>query len=216
MSNPSHRLLFLDPGEFDGWHRNGVGLWCAPYFRDAALSEFALVESAWVLTTPRLIVRPIQVAEADFYHRVRGMMPYDPQNRSLDESRALVASMVTRPSVDAEGWGQFAIIERASRAYVGDLGVNFDTPRARQAELGFAVDPAWRRGGIATEACGAMVEALFASGRTRVTALTDARNVPTQKLLEKLGFRLEGRYVRSWQDGDQWFDELAYARLADE
>lgn len=170
----------------------------------------------WVLETVRLIVRPIRVADADSYHRVRGMMPFDPQSRSLDESRALVAAMVTRPAVDAEGWGQFAIIERSSGAYIGDLGVNFDTPRARQAEIGFALDPAWRRGGRATEASGAMVDALFASGRTRVTALTDARNVAAQKLLERLRFRQEGRFVKSWQDGDQWYDEVIYARLAGE
>lgn len=170
----------------------------------------------WVLQTERLIVRPVSVADADSYHRVRGMMPFDPQNRSLDESRALVAAMVTRSSVDAEGWGQFAIIERSSGAFIGDLGVNFDTPRARQAEFGFALDPAWRRGGLATEACAAMVDALFASGRTRVTALTDARNIAAQKLLERLRFRQEGRLVRSWQDGEKWYDEVIYARLADE
>ncbi len=170
----------------------------------------------WVLQTDRLIVRPVSVADADFYHRVRGMMPFDPQNRSLDESRALVAAMVTRPAIDAEGWGQFAIVERSSGAFIGDLGVNFDTPRAWQAEIGFALDPAWRRGGMATEACGAMVDALFASGRTRVTALTDARNIAAQKLLERLRFRQEGRFVRSWRDGDQWHDEVIYARLADE
>jgi RimJ/RimL family protein N-acetyltransferase len=170
----------------------------------------------WVLQTERLTVRPMSVADADSYHRVRGMMPFDPQNRSLDESRALVAAMVTRPAVDAEGWGQFAIIERSSGAFIGDLGVNFDTPRARQAELGFAIHPAWRGGGRATEAAGAMVDALFASGRTRVTALTDGRNVPAQKLLERLRFRQEGRLVKSWQDGDEWYDEVIYARLADE
>jgi RimJ/RimL family protein N-acetyltransferase len=188
-------------------HRARVGI----FDWDNSLRNFN-----WVLQTERLIVRPVSVADADSYHRVRGMMPFDPQNRSLDESRALVATMVTRSSVDAEGWGQFAIIERSSAAFIGDVGVNFDTPRARQAEFGFALDPAWRRGGLATEACAAIVDALFASGRTRVTALTDSRNIAAQKLLEKLRFRQEGRLVRSWQDGEQWYDEVIYARLADE
>ena len=174
------------------------------------------IDPSWVLTTPRLIVRPMSVADADAYHRVRGMMPFDPQNRSLDESRALVATMVTRPAVDAEGWGQFAIVLRADGAYVGDLGVNFDTPRALQAELGFAVDPVRRGNGFAAEAAAAMVDMLFRSGRTRVTALTDARNVPAQRLLERLRFRREGRFVKSWFDAGAWHDEISYARLADE
>lgn len=170
----------------------------------------------WALQTPRLTVRPMRVADADAYHRVRGLMPFDPQHRSLDESRALVAAMVTRNATDAEGWGQFAIIDRSDGSFVGDLGVNFDTPRARQAELGFAIDPARRRQGLALEATGAMVDALFASGRTRVTALTDIRNIAAQRLLARLRFRIEAHFVSSWQDGDQWHDELAYARLASE
>ncbi len=170
----------------------------------------------WIITTPRLIVRPISVADADAYHRNRGLMPYDPQSRSLDESRALVAAMVTRPAIDAEGWGQFAVIARSDGSFVGDMGVNFDTPRANQAELGFAIDPALRGQGLATEAAGALVDALFRSGRTRVTALTDIRNIAAQRLLANLRFRIEGHFVKSWQDGDGWHDELAYARLADE
>jgi len=170
----------------------------------------------WRLSTPRLLVRPIAVADADAYHRIRGEMPYDPQQRSRDESRALVAAMVTRRAVDAEGWGQFAIIEAATGAFIGDLGVNFDTPRAAQAEIGFALDPAWRRRGLAREACAAMLAALFASGRTRVTALTDARNVAAQRLLESLGFRREGHFVESWFADGNWHDEFAYARLARE
>lgn len=175
-----------------------------------------LQDRDWVLETPRLTVRQMRISDADDYHRIRGLMPYDPQSRSLDESRALVATMVTRPAVDAEGWGQFAVVERATGVLIGDLGVNFDTPRARQAELGFAIDPAWRRQGLAVEAAGAMVDALFRSGRTRVTALTDIRNVAAQRLLARLGFRIEGRFVNSWQDGDEWHDELSYARLASE
>lgn len=170
----------------------------------------------WILTTARLTVRPMRLADADAYHRIRGQMPFDRQSRSLDESRALVAAMVTRPAIDAEGWGQFAIVRSVDAHFIGDLGVNFDTPRGRQAELGFALDPDFRRQGLASEAAGAMVAALFASGRTRVTALTDARNIAAQRLLATLGFRLEGRFVKSWQDGDEWYDELAYARLADE
>ena len=170
----------------------------------------------WILQTPRLIVRPMRVSDADAYHRVRGMMPFDPQSRNIDESRALVATMVTRNAIDAEGWGQFAIIDRGDGSFVGDLGVNFDTPRARQAELGFAIDPARRQQGLALEATGAMVDALFASGRTRVTALTDIRNIAAQRLLARLRFRIEAHFVSSWQDGDEWHDELAYARLATE
>jgi RimJ/RimL family protein N-acetyltransferase len=168
------------------------------------------------MMTPRLLVRPMAVADADAYHRVRGMMPFDPQERSLDESRALVAGMVTRQEADAEGWQQFAILRREDGAYVGDIGVNFDTPRAQQAEMGFAVDEALRGQGLAAEAAGAVLAQLFASGRHRVTALTDIRNIPTQRLLERLGFRREAHFKSSWWHQGAWHDEVAYGLLASE
>ena len=47
-----------------------------------------------------------------------------------------------------------------------------------------------------------------------MVAVTDARNRPAQRVLERNWFRQEGRFVESWRDGDAWFDELSYARLA--
>jgi RimJ/RimL family protein N-acetyltransferase len=59
-----------------------------------------------------------------------------------------------------------------------------------------------------------MVARLFKAGRRRVVAVTDARNRPAQRVLERNWFRLEGRFVESWREGDAWYDELSYARLA--
>jgi RimJ/RimL family protein N-acetyltransferase len=42
------------------------------------------------------------------------------------------------------------------------------------------------------------------------------RNVATQRLLEKLRFRREALHLQSWAEGDRWFDEVTYARLASE
>ena len=59
-----------------------------------------------------------------------------------------------------------------------------------------------------------LVERLFALGLHRLYALTDSRNLPAQRLLIRLRFRQEALHVRSWLQGDDWFDEFAYARLA--
>lgn len=59
-----------------------------------------------------------------------------------------------------------------------------------------------------------MVRRLFRNGRRRVVAVADARNRPAQRVLERCWFREEGRFVQSWRDGDAWFDEVSYARLA--
>ena len=171
---------------------------------------------AWDFTTARTRVRPAQAGDAEALHASRGQMPYDPQKRSLAQTRRLIAAMDRRPVRDAAGWQQFAVLDRVSEQFLGDIGVNFDTPRNRQAEIGFAFAPAARGQGLAGEAVGAMVEYLFVRGRHRLIAQTDRRNLAAQRLLERLRFRLEAVTLQSWEEDGQWFDEVAYARLAGE
>ena len=170
----------------------------------------------WNLTTARTLIRPAITADAAALHRSRGEMPFDPQTRSVADTTALIAAMDDRPAPDAAGWQQFAVIARENGDFLGDIGVNFDTPRNDQAEIGFAFAGPARGHGLAAEAVGAMVDQLFASGRHRLIAQTDVRNTAAQRLLETLGFRREALHLESWQEAGQWFDELVYARLARE
>ena len=171
----------------------------------------------WSLTTARTLVRPAEIADAGALHWIRGTMPYDPQTRDLPAARAMLAEMAAAPP-GGPGWRQFAVIADAGDApsgmILGDIGVRFDHPSPRQAEIGFAFHPDWRGHGLATEAVGALIERLFAQGLHRLAAVTDARNVATQRLLTRLRFRKEAHYVASWPVGDGWSDEYGYARLA--
>ncbi|MFZ4688780.1 MAG: GNAT family N-acetyltransferase [Polymorphobacter sp.] len=170
----------------------------------------------WQFETARTLVRPAVAADAEALHASRGQMPFDPQKRSLAQTRRLIAAMDRRPAHDAAGWQQFAVLARSDGTFLGDIGVNFDTPRNLQAEIGFAFAPAARGQGYAGEAVAALVDLLFARGRHRLIAQTDMRNLAAQRLLERLRFRREGEYRQSWQEDGKWFDEIGYARLAGE
>ena len=67
-----------------------------------------------------------------------------------------------------------------------------------------------------------MIAQAFKDGAHRVYAECDARNVPSWKLLEKVGLRREAYFRRNiWfhrdEDGEPiWKDTLAYAILEDE
>ena len=170
----------------------------------------------WRFDTPRTHIRPSLAGDAAALHASRGQMPYDPQTRSLADTQKLIADMAQRPTPEAPGWQQFTVLAADDGRFLGDIGVNFDIPRPRQAEIGFAFAPASRGQGLAQESVGALVEALFARGRHRLIAQTDGRNLAAQRLLERLRFRREGLHIKSWEEDGQWFDEVAYARLADE
>ena len=166
----------------------------------------------WTLRTARLTIRRARVEDAEAIHDIRGSMPFDPPTRDLPATRAMIAVMVALPQAEP-GWRQFAMVLNGS--VIGDIGVHFDSPGSRQAELGFALHPDVRRQGLATEGVGEMVEQLFGiGGLHRIAATTDARNIATQLLLTRLRFRREAHHIESWQHEGGWSDEFGYARLA--
>ena len=166
----------------------------------------------WSFRTARLTIRPTQIDDAEAVHVIRGLMPFDPPTRDLPATRAMIAAMLALPR-SAPGWRQFAMV--ADGRLIGDMGVHFDSPTVRQAELGFALHPDVRRRGFAIEGVGALVERLFAvGGLHRIAATTDARNIATQRLLTRLRFRREAHHVQSWLHAGGWSDEFSYARLA--
>ncbi|WP_439545601.1 GNAT family N-acetyltransferase [Sandarakinorhabdus sp.] len=166
----------------------------------------------WDITSDRLLIRPMRIEEAMHWHRIRASAPFDPLTRSVAESIALITAMQRRAAPDSDGWQQFSILNR-DEEMLGDLGIRFSPPWNATVEIGFAVDPAQRGKGICSEAVEAMLKRLFHRSRRRVVAVTDVRNRPAQRVLERNWFRLEGRFVESWRDGDIWYDELSYARL---
>ncbi|TRW17022.1 GNAT family N-acetyltransferase [Glacieibacterium frigidum] len=166
--------------------------------------------------TPRCRVRFVRVEDAAAMYVIRSQMPWDPQTRDMDATIDMLAEIAARPW-DELGWRQFAVLDTDDRM-IGDIGVNFGSPTVGQAELGFAFAPEARGQGLASESIGALIERLFdRAGLHRIEATTDARNLPTQRLLTRLRFRQEAHYVQSWplEDGS-WSDELGYARLASE
>jgi RimJ/RimL family protein N-acetyltransferase len=83
----------------------------------------------------------------------------------------------------------------------------------RSIELGFSFAPAHQRNGYATEAARALVDWAFSIGFHRVYGRTEARNVASARVLEKLGMRQEGHLVENeWVKGE-WQSELVYAIL---
>jgi aminoglycoside 6'-N-acetyltransferase len=172
-----------------------------------------VLDDLWQVRTKRVVIRPMLISDADAWHDCRNSMPFDPQTRTAEESRAVLLQMQRRAHLMVAGWQQFAVLDRAGGAFLGDFGIGFDDPGPGQAMLGFAMMPKARGLGLAQEAGEALLDKMFAQGLRRVAAVTDIRNIAAQKLLARLGFVQEARYRQSWWDGSGWQDELGYARL---
>jgi RimJ/RimL family protein N-acetyltransferase len=90
-------------------------------------------------------------------------------------------------------------------------------PARTEALLGYIFDPAYGGRGYATEAVAAVVADAFGRlGVRRITAGCFADNLPSVRLLEKIGMRREQHGVGdSWHAELGWVDGYTYALLAD-
>jgi aminoglycoside 6'-N-acetyltransferase len=111
-------------------------------------------------------------------------------------------------------WVQLAV-ELEGRA-IGDVAVGIHD-QGRQATVGYSITPAEQGKGYGTEAVATVISALFAvPGLHRIVASIDPGNMASRRVLEKLGFRFEGRSLRSVFVRNEWVDDDRYALLASE
>jgi RimJ/RimL family protein N-acetyltransferase len=90
-------------------------------------------------------------------------------------------------------------------------------PAGKLLEIGYFLAPSERGKGNGTEAVEIMVDYLFLSkDMMRVQACTDSRNLASQKVLEKTGFKKEGTMRKCLFVGGQLRDACLYSVLREE
>ena len=90
-------------------------------------------------------------------------------------------------------------------------------PAMKLVEIGYLVIPNERGKGYCSEAIKVMVDYLFLSKDiTRIQAHTDSRNTPSQRTLERNGFRREGAIRKQFFMRGEWIDSLLYSILREE
>ncbi len=97
------------------------------------------------------------------------------------------------------------------------IGAIFHFLEGRRLEIGYALTPSERGKGYCTEALKIMVDYLFLLKETvRIQACTDVKNVVSQKVLEKVGFKKEGRIRKYVFVMGEWRDAFIYSILREE
>lgn len=178
---------------------------------------------SWPLTTDRLSIRPAEVSDAAAfygYRRLPDVSDWLPR-LSIDETN------VEERFRDEEFRRRTFAIEVDGRM-VGDLYLSISDAWAQaevqdqtvdaQAEIGWALDPAYQGQGLALEAVRRWMAMCFDDlGLHRVFATCFADNVASWRLMEKLGMRREAHTVKDSLHREKgWLDGFTYALLADE
>lgn len=164
------------------------------------------------LVTPRLTIRPLRPDDAEALHAIYSdaeLMTWWSHGPlvELAESRAKVATITADTN-----WRAWAITLIADDVAIGTLGEH--EPRAGVSEIGYSLARAHWGQGLAREAVARLVDHLFRQGQRRVFADVDPDNVASNRLLEALGFTLEGRLRGEWDTHIGVRDSLIWGRLA--
>ena len=105
---------------------------------------------------------------------------------------AFLAEMAAAPIGVPGEWFQMAIAQKSTNDLVGDIGVCRRDDGTRTAEIGFTMAPFAQGRGLGTEAVKEAATMLFAAGHVElIECITDTRNLPSIRLLERLGMRLK-------------------------
>jgi len=107
-----------------------------------------------------------------------------------DEAAEFLARMAGARLFQPGQWTQVAIVERATQALIGDIGI-FIRDDALEAEIGFTLRREYQGRGLAVAAVGAAIDLVFEETHAaRVLGVTDARNLPSIRLLQRVGMHM--------------------------
>jgi RimJ/RimL family protein N-acetyltransferase len=146
-----------------------------------------------VLTTERLVLREMTGADLDNIALFgdEEVMRYYPQPMTREEAHAWVAW--NQRLYRSHGFGLWAMVLRDTGEFAGDCGL---TPQyvdgIKEIEVGYHVRTCFQGNGYATEAATAARDfARDAIFLTRLIAIINPANVPSQRVAEKIGLRPE-------------------------
>jgi len=175
-----------------------------------------------VLETPRLRLRPLELADEDdllVYQSDPEIVRYIPwPERTREQVRAGIVAFKDRTRMEQSGDALvLAIVEKRSGRVIGQMNVGIVSRDDAQGDFGYVVGRAHARRGFATEASAAVLDYAFdVLGLHRISAQIDTRNLASAGVAAKLGMRREAEFRENeWFKGE-WTSSWIYAILAAE
>ena len=171
--------------------------------------------------TERRILRPFEERDLGIFSAYRSdplVARYQSWEAPFDISRARAFYswlQSVKPGTPGE-WYQYAVELKATGLLIGDFVLGA-AKEGSQAEFGVTFSRAAQNNGYATEGARCLFSHAFEEMKLhRIFARLDARNMPSARLMERLGMRREAWMVKSeWHKGE-WTDVLWYAVLREE
>jgi ribosomal-protein-alanine N-acetyltransferase len=173
------------------------------------------------LETERLLLRAIRADDETAVHEyasdpeVVRLMIWGPNTREATREflfRALAArTQWPRPNVG------LAIELKSERRMIGSIELRINDEANRTADLGYVLNRKYWGHGYMTESARAVLNVAFNELKLhRIWATCHAQNRASYRVMEKLGMRREGLFLKNAMEKGEWRDTYLYAILAEE
>lgn len=144
-------------------------------------------------TTERLEIRPTSEKDSAFVLELLNSPGWiehigDRNVKTVAQARRYIKEKMT-PQLERLGFSNYTLIRKKDRQKIGVCGL-YDRQGLEEIDLGFALLPEYGKQGFAFEAARAIRDAAFNEFKLKsIVAITSKRNLSSQKVLEKLGFK---------------------------
>lgn len=115
-----------------------------------------------------------------------------------------------------DGAEKYAVILKEDHQLIGHIAF-FKYFGDHTYEIGWVFNPDYYNRGFATEAARTILNYGFSELKLhRIIATCQPENIPSHRIMEKIGMRREGHLKKCIPHGNEWWDVYYYAILAEE
>jgi len=174
---------------------------------------------SYPLKTERMSLRPNEMGDLAALHGLFGRadvsryLMWEPMD--LDQAQALLDRRVLQTRIETEGDGiLLAAIDDVTGRMIGEFMLRLTSAQGLQGEVGWSIHPDFQGRGLATEGAREMLRLGFDElGLHRIVAEADPRNLPSLRVIDRLGMRREAHLVEHLFVKGEWIDEVIGAML---
>jgi len=173
-----------------------------------------------ILETPRLLLRPITLEDAEAIHAFKSdpvatRLFGEPPHIDLEQTRRWVLDGIE--GTGNSGCVVWAITLRPEGQVIGECCLWNIDHGMKHAELGYELLRAYWKRGLMSEALKAVIDHGFGEmDLNRIEASPLSINLPSQRVLVRLGFKQEGTLRQRHLFEGEWHDEEWFGLLRSE
>ena len=145
--------------------------------------------------TERLILKPAEVQDANFFLELYNMPSFiqyigDRNLRTKEDAENYITSRFI-PQIEKLGFGNYVVILKEDHTKIGAVGI-FEREGLDVLDIGFSFLEKYEGKGFAYESASKLKELVATNfGLTKISAMTSDENIPSQKLIERLGLKFQ-------------------------